>query len=490
MRKYKAVILTAAAAAVLAAGCGSGEETANAEAPEKASTMSTASAEETAEPAEAAPETAAVLNIYSIGEDFANRVKDYYPGYEAAGEDTGMIGGTEVKWHIYTDAAEYREDLDERLAGQADPQKAGADPDARVDLFIADEAFLRDYVDSGFCKDVIGEVGLTAEELSDQFPYTQQMATDASGRLKAVTWQSCPGVFAYRRSIARDVLGTDDPERVQEAVSDWETFAETAAQAKESGYYMLSAYEDAFQVYADNVTSAWVEDGALNIDPHLEEWAQQTRYFAENGFIHGTEQWSDAWRADHTGNGEVFGFFYSSWGIRYTLQSKAEGGEEESAEEVKSAAGDYAVCRGPEPSHYGGQWIIAAAGGENTELIRSIMKTLTCDPQVMKKITVDIHEFTNTVSGMTELSQTEYKVDVLGGQNPLPIYLETAKQLTQNHTTSYDDDLDLGFKVSMKDYFEGRVSEVDALETFRKVALSRYEELEDRSGEDEETDEE
>ena len=43
----------------------------------------------------------------------------------------------------------------------------------------------------------------------------------------------------------------------------------------------------------------------------------------------------------------------------------------------------------------------------------------------------------------------------------------------------------------MQDYFAGKVSETDALETFRKVALSRYEELLDTPGdeEDEQTEE-
>ena len=245
---------------------------------------------------------------------------------------------------------------------------------------------------------------------------------------------------------------------------------------------MLSGYEDAYRAYADNVTSAWVENGALNIDPHLEDWAVQTREFAENGYTHGTQQWSDEWRADHTGDGEVFGFFYSSWGIYYTLQPKAEGEEDD----TQSAAGDYAVCRGPEPSHYGGQWIIAAKNCGNTELARSIMKTLTCDPEVMKKITKDIREFTNTVSGMTELAQSDYKAEVLGGQNPIPVYVESAKLLSKTHTTVYDDDLDTGFQVSMQDYFDGKVSEIDALETFRKVALSRYEELLDSAGDEKE----
>ena len=484
MKKFIAALLTVVLLMSLTAGCGSTgskeEAAGTADTNTDASQSSSADTSSGSEEAEA-PEVH-VFNIYSIGEDFKNRVQDFYPGYESTGENSGQISGVPVMWHVYTDAQEYRDVLDEKLGSQIDGSEEGADPDDRIDLFVVEEAFLRDYVESAASMDVVEEVGLLQESLSDQFLYTQQMATDADGKLKAVSWQATPGVFAFRRSIAREVLGTDDPEKVQEAVSDWEAFANTAEAVKEAGYYMLSGYEDAYRVYADNVTSAWVENGALNIDPHLEEWAVQTREFAENRYTHGTEQWSDEWRADHTGDGEVFGFFYSSWGIHYTLQFKAEGEEDD----TQSASGDYAVCRGPEPSHYGGQWIIAARGCGNTELACSIMKTLTCDPEVMKKITKDIREFTNTVSGMTELAQSDYKAEVLGGQNPIPVYVESAKLLSKLHTTTYDDDLDTGFQVTMQDYFVGRVSEIDALETFRKVALSRYEELLDIAGDEEE----
>lgn len=488
MKKFIAALLTVVLLMSLTAGCGSTgskeEAAGTADTNTDASQSSSADTSSGSEEAEA-PEVH-VFNIYSIGEDFKNRVQDFYPGYESTGENSGQISGVPVVWHVYTDAQEYRDVLDEKLGSQIDGSEEGADPDDRIDLFVVEEAFLRDYVESVASMDVVEEVGLLQESLSDQFLYTQQMATDADGKLKAVSWQATPGVFAFRRSIAREVLGTDDPEKVQEAVSDWETFANTAEAVKEAGYYMLSGYEDAYRVYADNVTSAWVEDGALNIDPHLEDWAVQTREFAEKGYTHGTEQWSDEWKADHTGDGKVFGFFYSSWGIHYTLQSKAEGEENSGENSTQSATGDYAVCRGPEPSHYGGQWIIAARGCGNTELACSIMKTLTCDPEVMKKITKDIREFTNTVSGMTELAQSDYKAEVLGGQNPIPVYVESAKLLSKLHTTTYDDDLDTGFQVTMQDYFAGRVSGIDALETFRKVALSRYEELLDIAGDEKE----
>ena len=289
MKKYFAVMLTVVLLMSLAEGCGSsgsGDQTAGTEATETGAAQSSAADTSSGSEAEAeeTPEVKA-FNIYSIGEDFKNRVQDFYPGYESTGESSGVIRDVPIVWHVYTDAAEYRDVLNERLG-------SGADPDEVIDLFVVEETYLRDYVESDASMDVVGEVGLTQEDLSDQFLYTQQMATDAGGKLKAMSWQAAPGVFAYRRSIAREVLGTDDPEKVQEAVSDWEAFADTAEAAKEAGYYMLSGYEDAYRVYADNVTSAWVENGALNIDPHLEDWAVQTREFAEKGYTHGTEQWS------------------------------------------------------------------------------------------------------------------------------------------------------------------------------------------------------
>ena len=160
--------------------------------------------------------------------------------------------------------------------------------------------------------------------------------------------------------------------------------------------------------------------------------------------------------------------------------------EEDEDTDVTSASGDYAVCRGPEPSHFGGQWIVAAPGSDAPELVKSIMQTMTCDRNVLMKITSDIREFTNTVSGMKELAESDYQADVLGGQNPIPVYVEADQALNQRYVTPYDDDLDLGFQVTMQDYFEGRVSETDALETFRKAALSRYEELTESAGDEEE----
>lgn len=55
----------------------------------------------------------------------------------------------------------------------------------------------------------------------------------------------------YNRDAAKKVLGTDDPEKVQEAVSDWDKFNETAEKMKAKGYKMVSSANDTYRVYSN-----------------------------------------------------------------------------------------------------------------------------------------------------------------------------------------------------------------------------------------------
>ena len=112
-----------------------------------------------------------LLNIYCFGEDFKSRVQDFYPDYVPLGDDTGVIVDTTIRWHIFTDEAEYREILDEKLERQlaalerdkaadqessafADTASEGASseisepvepvsPEDRIDLYVVGENYLR-----------------------------------------------------------------------------------------------------------------------------------------------------------------------------------------------------------------------------------------------------------------------------------------------------------------------------------------------------------
>ena len=60
-------------------------------------------------------------------------------------------------------------------------------------------------------------------DLSDQYDFTKVTASDVNGVQRGSTWQCCPGLLVYRRDIAKEVFGTDDPVKVGEKVKDWDT---------------------------------------------------------------------------------------------------------------------------------------------------------------------------------------------------------------------------------------------------------------------------
>ena len=305
VKKLIAIMLLSCVAVLNLAGCGKQE------------------AKSETETEEVCTDGGKVLNIYCWNTEFEERMTDYYPGYVDNGDGTGTIGDVKVVWTMnpYDDFA-YQNAVDEALLLNMD-----APADEKIDLFLMEADYILKYVDSDYTLDVVNDLGISESELSDQYPYTKEIATSQDGKLKGTSWQATPGLFAYRRSIALDVLGTDDPEEVQKSLSDWNRFEETAAKAAAKGYKMLSGSEDWFRVFSNNITKPWVDDPSsasphIQIDDGLLEWADKCRKYYENGWMGSTALWSDEWAFDQSAEGKVFGFFYSTWGINFTLHQK------------------------------------------------------------------------------------------------------------------------------------------------------------------------
>ena len=469
----KAAGIIGASAALAACGGGSSSSTA-------ASSAAPASSAAASAPAAAEGK---VLNIWCWNDEFQSRFNAYYPEVKEIAEDkstTTLNDGTIVKWTINpNEGNNYQNKLDEALRAQ---ESAAADD--KIDIFLIEADYALKYVDSPYTLDVKADIGLTDENLGGQYKYTQEIATSADGKLKAVTWQATPGLFAYRRSIAKDVLGTDDPDAVQEALADWDKFNAVAEQAAAKGYYMLSGYDDAYRTFSNNVSAPWVADDGetVVVDANLMKWVDQTKTYTEKGYNHKSSLWDATWAADQGPTGKVFGFFYSTWGINFTLLGNslatptAEGGKEEVGNGIY---GDYAVCEGPQPYYWGGTWICAAAGTDNVATIKDVMQKLTCDEAIMKQITMDTQDYTNNEKAMNEIASSDYKSDFLGGQNHIALFAEAATKIDMSNAGPYDQGLNESFQNAFKDYFTGNVEEDAAKANFETAIKEKYPELTD-----------
>ena len=418
-----------------------------------------------------------VLNVWCWNDEFQSRFNAYYPEVKEVAEDkstTTLNDGTIVKWTINPNADNnYQNKLDEALLAQ----ESAADDD-KIDMFLIEADYALKYVDSPYTLDVRADIGLTDGDLDGQYKYTQDIAT-ADGVLKGVTWQATPGLFAYRRSIAKDVLGTDDPAEVQTYLSDWDKFNEVAEKAAEKGYKMLSGYDDSYRTFSNNVSAPWVDGTTVKVDANLMKWVEQTKEFTDKGYNNKSKLWDNTWAADQGPEGKVFGFFYSTWGINFTLlgnsleTSVANGGKEEVG---NGAYGDYAVCQGPQAYYWGGTWICAAAGTDNVATIKDVMQKLTCDAAIAKKITEDTQDYTNNVAAMNELAQN-YSSAFLGGQNHIALFAEAAPKIDMSNISAYDQGLNESFQGAFKNYFDGNATIDEAKAQFESIISEKYPEL-------------
>ena len=466
-KKIVSVLLCTSMVASVLAGCGSNES---------ADTAAEATTEEATEEAaeeateEAAEETVAadegqVLNIYVWNEEFKSRLTDHYPGYEEVDGTTGKIGDVTVNWNITpSDDNAYQQNLDDTLLKQAD-----AADDEKIDLFLVEADYALKYVDTDYTM-ALSDLGITDADLADQYQYTKDVVTDSNGNLKGASWQGCPGVMIYRRDIANEVFGSDDPDEVQKNFTDWDKFKESAATLKDAGYNVTSSANDTFRVFSNNVTSKWVEDGVINIDDNINKWVELSKEMVDAGETGTHDLWSDDWSKGFYTDANVFAYFGPAWLIDFCMAADQEGSV--------GIDGGWAATTGPQGFYWGGTWICAATGTDNAGLVKDIILKLTSDTDIMTDIVKADNDFVNNKPAMEAMAADEsYGDDVLGGQNALGMFCEGVEKIDLSNISNYDQGCNESFQSAMKDYFEGNASLDEALEQFYKSVEEKYPEL-------------
>ena len=318
MRKFKkALVLSLACAMGLSLVACGGNDDATTEAKKDDTTTEAAkddASDATSEAEVSGSDEGKVLNIYAWNEEFKSRITDHYPGYKEVDATHGKIGDVDVVWTITpnNDNA-YQNNLDQQLLKQAD-----ASADDKIDIFLVEADYALKYSDTDYTM-AVSDLGITDDELANQYDYTKKILEDSNGVLKGVSWQSTPGVLIYNREIAKDMWGSDDPAEVQKHVSDWDTFYATGSELAAKGYKLTATVNDSYRVYSNNVSSKWVEDGKLNIDPQFKAWADAEKASYEAGQTTTGDLWSDEWSAGFYPDGKVFAYFGPAWLINFSM---------------------------------------------------------------------------------------------------------------------------------------------------------------------------
>jgi len=409
---------------------------------------------------EAVAEEGKVLNIWTWNTEFWGFLGKYYAD-EVVDEYTLKKGDVTIKRTTYpSDGGAYQDALDAALLNQAN-----AADDEKVDLFLAEADYIIKYTNSDATMDV-KSIGVT--DFSNTYKYTVEAASDANGVVKGVSFQCCPAAVIYRRSIAKDVLGTDDPAEVQAAMDSWDKFNEVAAQAKAKGYYMIPTTNATYRVYSNNTTSPWVKDGKLNIDDNIVAWMDQSADYVANGYTAYTSNiWGDEATSEMFASGKSMCFFGPAWYFNFSMGNAQD--------PEKGCSGDWAICQGPQAWFWGGTWILAATGTDNPTMVADIMNTFINNEDVCSKLVSDEAQFSNNqVVNNKFAADASYGNAFLGGQNDTAIFAELAKNIKFQNITQYDQLCNEGLQTYFQEFLDGNVDRDTAIANFKDYIKTTY----------------
>ena len=426
MRKIKkALALSLAMAMGLSLVACGGNDDATTEATEAASDDATEAteADASATGAIAAPSTdgwddSKKIYAYSWDEDFSkkmNVVLDKFPEYKDYVEFVTLgVGGT-------TD--EYKTAIDTALtSGDKYPSLIPADNDV-AKYWSEDDTKTANLTDLGFTDDV----------MANSYDFAKQYGT-YNGELKAVTWQATAGSVFYRRDIAKEVLGSDDPETVQAALADWDKFFETADKLKDAGYKIVSGPSDVKYAIWDTQSQPWVtDDGSsekLTLDGAVTEYLETGKKIYDGGYSNNTALWDSSWAADMANDSKVFCYFGCPWFIG-SMQGNG------------AVDGNWGAVTGPTSYHWGGTYVMVGKDTPNPELCAFLLYELTCDPDVGVDITNKTGDCVNNKAANErlingELSSGNAAQKFLGGQNPIEVWAASAEGINLSNTTYQD----------------------------------------------------
>ena len=352
------------------------------------------------------------------------------------------------------------------------------------DVIVGEPQMIPNFMEAGFFED-LSQAPYNAEEYKDKIvDYVFQAGKDENGIVRALSYQVTPGGITYRRDIAKDVWGNDDPEFIAEKFKDVKTIIETAKELKDKGYRIFSDTGNLRWFVYGNDPQPWVKDGKLMMTEDRLNYVDAAVDLYQQKLVAFAPEWSAAWYASMNGpipldadwqelkdvdpstaQTEVFSYALPTWG---TLIIRDNG---------QNNICKFGVTTGPNSYFSGGTFMGISSYSKNKEAAWDFLKFCTLNEDTanwwIEKSKGDVVSYIPALE-----SHKDMENEALGGQKSYAFWLEEANKIDYSLVTKYDDQIGKFFGQAIESIQKGEMSKEDALKDFYKNISTVYPEIE------------
>lgn len=431
-----------------------------------------------------------------------------------ASDDAAALEGELVVWTLANDLIQFSDKFMEANPGVAVEtiviapadyptklQTALLGGETEPDIIVGEPQMLGNWYEAGFFAN-LDDFG--AKDYEGQIvDYVWKVGQSEDGVQRAISYQITPAGFYYRRDIAKEVFGTDDPVEVGKLFADYDTMLETGRTLKEKGYRIFASDAE-FSYFAGD--SAWVIDGKLNLNDARIEYMDMCVAFYQEDLTAYAAQWTAPWYqgmsgpipvlsadimwgdwdTDEEGNAnlnvwdaenfnanvsnytdettEIFAYGLPSWGV-LTMRDN-----------VGDLSGSYGVCAGPAYGFGGGTFIGISEQSERKELAWEYVKFCTLTESTLEWWIEASQGDTVSLISVLEAHKDDAN-EIYGGQNLYAFWLEQAEGIDYSKVTKYDTAINDAWGAATTSVKEGTATKEDAINEFYDVVAATYPEL-------------
>lgn len=354
--------------------------------------------------------------------------------------------------------------------------------ESSVDIIVGEPQMLGSFYEAGYFADLSA---LGADEYDGKVvDYVWEAGKSDDGKVRAISYQITPAGFYYRRSIAKKVLGTDDPVEVGKCFASYDKILETAEIMKQNNVKMFAS--DAETNYFSG-SEAWVVDNKLNVAQSRIDYANMCIKLWKSDYTAYASQWSSPWYKAMAGSipnlsGEdvdiwdaenfdkatedlekidVFAFGLPAWGV-LTMR-----------DHVKESKGDWGVCAGPCAGFGGGTFIGVSALSKQSEKAWDFVKWCTLNEDTLNWWIEESQGDTVALKSVVEQHADDAN-EVYGGQQLYKFWLEQAAGIDYSLVTQYDTKIGDAWGKAISAIKKGEKDKATAIADFYKQVKSDY----------------
>jgi ABC-type glycerol-3-phosphate transport system substrate-binding protein len=338
------------------------------------------------------------------------------------------------------------------------------------DVFCGESAFVKRFVnmEGGFAD--LSEKPFDAQSVvKDMIPYTVDIGKDTNGKIKALTYQATPGGIGYKRDIAKQYFGTDDPEKIGAMMSTPEKMLDMAKElnAKSNGKVkFFPGREELQRLYLGSRKTGWVKDGKFVIDPMVEKYIDMAKTYRDSGLEAGLTAWSQPWGAG-IANDNVFAYAIPTWGISAIITAN------DKTAETKC---NWGLATPPIQYAWGGTWLGIYDKSKNKELSWEFLKFITNNKDNLNYWAEKRGDFLNNKTLIKEKSAAS-TVNPLVNQNLYKFFSPMVDGINGNLMTEYDDKIQAALDDYLQSYLAGQTSKEDLMKNFKAKVKSDFPEI-------------